>query len=71
MTTERVPTANYSEYCPDGDGRFPDKKSGCKKFYECVHLNTEFASVVEKECPDGTLFDNTIDLCNWEADVVC
>jgi len=49
------------------EGLHADIHSGCKRFYMC-HENGRSGRFT---CPVGTLFSNTLGVCNWEAKVKC
>ncbi|XP_001663097.2 chitinase-3-like protein 1 [Aedes aegypti] len=48
-----------------GDGLFPDPDS-CKKYYVCSN-----GHIFEFSCPDGLLFDQQNQICNWPEMVDC
>jgi len=39
----------------------------CSKFYRCVDLwqNSRHLTVYNFDCPAGTVFDETVSVCNW------
>jgi hypothetical protein len=43
------------------EGVFPG--DGCRKFYECVKVNSNTYNIVEGECPDGMKFDTERKSC--------
>jgi len=49
------------------EGLHADIQSGCKRFYMC-HENGRSGRFT---CPVGTLFSNSLGVCNWEAKVEC
>jgi len=49
------------------EGLHADIQSGCKRFYMC-HENGRSGRFT---CPVGTLFSNSLGVCNWEAKVKC
>jgi hypothetical protein len=57
--------------CINGDGFYPDKLSGCRKFYRCVYTGTQYVQVNEFFCPDQTLFSSSLSICVWQGSVVC
>ncbi len=57
--------------CINGDGFYPDKLSGCRKFYRCVYTGTQYVQVNEFYCPDQTLFSSSLSICVWQGSVVC
>ncbi|CAL8137145.1 unnamed protein product [Orchesella dallaii] len=50
-----------NDICP-GDGFFPDPRS-CTKFYRCVETYALFFAY-EFECPQQTVFDPDLQVCN-------
>ena len=70
IETTKALANQYSANCSD-NGRFPVKESGCKKYYECLYQNTDFAQTIEYTCPEGTLFNVEKNLCDWEYQTVC
>jgi hypothetical protein len=53
------------------DGYFADTGSGCSNYYVCAYTGTQYAMKYTFSCPSGTLFDSTLNACNYEADVTC
>ena len=53
------------------DGLYADKSSGCVIFYECVWTNTRYAKKQLRVCPQGTIFNQNINVCDWEFNTVC
>jgi len=45
--------------------------NACTQYVQCVYTNTPNALKVLQNCPSGTLFDNSIQVCNWANQVVC
>jgi len=45
--------------------------NACTQYVQCVYTNTPNALKVFQNCPSGTLFDNSIQVCNWANQVVC
>jgi hypothetical protein len=43
----------------------------CTQYYQCVFTNTPYAFKVLQNCPSGTLFDQSIQVCNWDSQVNC
>ncbi|XP_060563939.1 chondroitin proteoglycan 2-like [Ruditapes philippinarum] len=44
------------------DGRYADKDQNCRTWYTCN--NNKFLG--HNFCPEGTVFDETLNTCNWE-----
>ncbi len=53
------------------DGLYGDKSSGCVIFYECVWTNTRYAKKQLRVCPESTIFNQNINVCDWEFNTVC
>ena len=51
--------------CVDPNGLYPHP-SDCQKYYQCGH-----GTAYEYTCPSGTLFNQQLNVCDWEANVVC
>ena len=52
--------------CPQGAaGNFADP-SNCQKFYKCF-----YGVATSESCAAGLLWDDSIKICNWAANVVC
>jgi hypothetical protein len=45
--------------------------NACTQYVQCVYTNTPNALKVLQNCPSGTLFDNSLQVCNWANQVVC
>lgn len=55
------------EFCPGGHtGYVPFEE--CTQFYYCKHGKVDGDIDV---CPDGTLFDHIVGICNWASQVTC
>ena len=57
--------------CSHGDGNYVDPTSQCKKYIECLYTGTSFAKITLYDCPTGTLFDTSLNMCLWESQVNC
>jgi hypothetical protein len=57
--------------CSIGDGYYSDKSSRCKKYYICTFSNTPYETINFLECPENTLFDETVKTCNIKEKVIC
>jgi hypothetical protein len=57
--------------CLVGDGYYADKSNGCKKYYICSFSNTPSEIINFLECPQNTLFDESIKTCNIQEKVNC
>lgn len=69
--TSTQPSGGSNYKCPNGDGYYPDKLSGCRKYYVCLHTGTQFAQINEFTCPGDLLFDKNTSTCNYPNLVVC
>jgi hypothetical protein len=69
-TTTTTRSSNLAN-CKNGDGVFADPASGCKSYYICAFTNTLMPIVQLKTCPDGYLYDEGLQLCNFASDVHC
>jgi hypothetical protein len=45
--------------------------NACTQYVQCVYTNTPNALKVLQNCPSGTLFDNSLQVCNWANQVAC
>ena len=74
VTTTKQPIVTTTT---QGETTFTCVKDGlfaynyCTQFYQCVYTNTPNAFKVLQSCPSGTLFDQSIQVCNWAAQVKC
>jgi len=59
-----APETPDSDYCPDGHYQVD---CNCGSFYQCVHGKP--TEVIE--CPDGLLFNESIERCDWSQNVTC
>ncbi len=75
MTTTTIATTTTRSSnlanCKNGDGVYADAASGCKSYYICAFTNTLMPIVQLKTCPDGYLYDEGLQLCNFASDVHC
>jgi hypothetical protein len=71
VTTTGSSPSPSNQNCPNGDGLYPDKTTGCQKYFECIFQGTSYASVVIRECPPFTIFDVKIGACNWAQFTTC
>ncbi|KAF0297291.1 Peritrophin-1 [Amphibalanus amphitrite] len=63
----RVPTSDAR--CPPRDAAFPvyfRDEANCAVFYQCSN-----GVAYKFDCPAGTLFDTTLNVCNWPDAVIC
>jgi hypothetical protein len=51
----------------DGDFAY----NSCTQYVRCASTGTSSAIKVLHSCPSGTLFDNTLRLCDWNFNVIC
>ena len=58
-----------SDFTCEKDGMFAYNK--CTQFVTCVNTGTPNALKVVQACPPGTLFDNSLHVCNWADQVKC
>ena len=61
---------NGQQICTQ-DGFFADKSTNCRTFYRCLWSRTSLAKKVEYTCPDGTLFNQAVMVCDWAFNVEC
>ncbi|KAJ4435528.1 hypothetical protein ANN_18144, partial [Periplaneta americana] len=67
-TTTTTTPPPLTEGCPK-EGYIRDPNN-CQIFYYCQNVNGEY-SFSQFSCPDGTLFDTTINACNYADAVQC
>ena len=63
------PTQSPAGFTCARDGMF--SINSCTQYAQCVYTNTVYAYKVVYTCPRGTLFDNTLLVCNWASNVAC
>ena len=71
MATTSKNTNQNDVACSHGDGNYVDPSSNCKRYIECLYTGTEFAKKTLYDCPLGTLFDSSLNMCLWESQVTC
>ena len=69
-TSTTTKSVNLSK-CLNGDGIYADPATGCKSYYICAFTNTFMPIIQFQTCPDGYLFDNGLQSCNFASDVHC
>eukprot|EP00889_Picochlorum_renovo_P001640 jgi/Picre1/28670/NNA_004070.t1 len=71
-TTNPESTDAAAEFCKISKdtgkefGLYADVSRGCKHYFSC-----EQGESFEKECPEGTLFSDSLQLCAQDSDVIC
>ncbi|XP_064085061.1 probable chitinase 10 [Macrobrachium nipponense] len=63
-STTASPPCNSQFICP-ADGLWADPCS-CEKYYQCYP-----GGVVHQSCPEGTLWNQALQYCDWSYNVVC
>ena len=64
-TTIQTTNAGGTVSCVDPNGFYPHP-SDCQKYFQCGG-----GVAYEYTCPDGTLWNNELKFCDWEANVEC
>jgi hypothetical protein len=55
--------ASQCKFVCKEEGIFP--ADGCRKFYECLHVGFKKYKLVERECPEGTIFNPKFGSCGF------
>ena len=42
-----------NQNCPNGDGLYPDKTTGCQKYYRCNYSGTIYQAIYDFTCQTG------------------
>jgi hypothetical protein len=63
--------ASPSNVCLNGDGFYPDIKSGCAKFFQCTGSGTSQQALNVFQCAPPTIFDAVYKTCNYPDQVKC
>ena len=71
ITTTTTTIATDVSKCLNGDGIYADPATGCKTYYICAFVNTFRPIVQIQSCPDGYLYDNALQACNYAPLVKC
>jgi len=60
-----LPIITEAQFQCSGVGYYPDPDS-CTNFYRCTDLyGNGLLQTYMFQCPDGTVFDDNLDVCNW------
>lgn len=70
-TLKHASTDDINNYCPNGDGYYPNYNSDCVEYHVCVHTGNEEANVQFLTCPDNLKFDAKLRACNFASRVDC
>lgn len=66
-----TPAPSTSNKCPNGDGTYADKSSGCRNYYMCVNTGTQYAQISTFTCPSNLVYDSKTKVCNYPNLVTC
>ena len=58
-------TSGAGALCSDPNGLYPHS-TDCQKYYQCAH-----GTPYEYTCAAGTLWNDDLKSCDWEANVTC
>ncbi|XP_060074638.1 chitin-binding domain protein cbd-1-like [Ylistrum balloti] len=59
------PCGVFKDCAGKADGRYPDTVEHCSSFYTCV----EAKFIAHTFCPGSTVFNPTVQTCDWPANV--
>ena len=65
------PINNYGYFICNADGLFADTTNNCRAFFHCFRSNTPYVVKARKFCPEGTLFSQEKQVCDWPNNVLC
>lgn len=70
-TVSKVKNSSDENFQCIKDGLFADVSSDCRAFFQCFRSNTEYEIKARFFCPEGTLFNQRFQVCDWKAGVQC
>ncbi|RMZ93813.1 putative chitinase 3, partial [Brachionus plicatilis] len=71
MQTDSMSTKKPLHLCVNGDGYYPEKSSGCRRYYLCSFSGTPDANISFFTCPSRLIFDKVTKSCNFPHAAVC
>lgn len=72
LATEKLVVENQdSEFECQTDGWFAVRSTGCQVYYNCVYSGKPFEVKTRFSCPQGTIFNNQLGVCDWINNVKC
>jgi hypothetical protein len=71
VLTQESSTDSALSKCYNGDGFYSDLESNCQSFYHCIWSGTWMEQVYKYDCPESTIFDQRLNVCNWEYLTLC